>query len=242
MTGSRGLGPEARAAGYWRRVGEDVLHELPGLLGANALCLAWCVPAALLLMIGLTGPAALVLPLTLGPGLAGLATYAGRLARGESAGWWRDSLAGVRARSGACAALIALGLGVAALPVLALRLAATHGLTSATVAVLTVQTLVAVFVVVACVHAGSLVGLYGQSAGAALRNAVILVIRHPVASAGLIGLGLVFVHVAQLFGWGPLVVLPAVLALCAVHHTRRLVEDSGAITPRSSQERTCPLP
>jgi hypothetical protein len=240
MTGHRGLG--TRREGFWRRVGEDVVHELPGLLGANALFLVWCGPVVLLLMTGLTGFAALAALVTLGPGLAGLSTYAGRLARGEAARWWQDSLAGVRARSGTGAALVALGLGATVLPVLALRLAPAHGLTVATAAVLTVQALVAAFLVVVCAHAFGLVGLYGQPAGAALRNAAILVIRHPVASAGLVGLGLLFVHVAQMFGWGPLVVLPAILALCAVHHTRRLAEDVRAITRETLQETTCPLP
>jgi hypothetical protein len=242
MTGSLELERGARVPGYWRRVGEDVWHELPGLLGANALFLAWCTPAVLLVMIGLTVPAALVAPVTIGPGLAGLVTYTGRLAHGEAARWWHDSLAGVRTQSGACAALVALGLSVAVLSGLALRLAAAHGMTVTTVAVLTVQVLVALFVVVACAHAWGLVGLYGQRAGLALRNATILVIGHPVSSAGPVGLGLVFVHVAQLFGWGPLVVLPAILALCAVHHTRRLVEDARAITHETAQETTCPLP
>ena len=241
MTGHRGL-REARASGYWRRVGEDVVHELPGLLGANALFLAWCAPVILLLMTGLTGPAALAALVTLGPGLAGLGTYTGCLARGEAARCWRDSLAGTRARAGTGATLVALGLGAAVLPMLALRLAAVHGLTVATAAVFTVQALFAAFLVVVCAHAFALVGLYGQPAGAALRNAAILVIRHPVASAGLVGLGLLFVYVARMFGWGPLVILPAILALCAVHHTRRLAEDVRAITREALQETTCLLP
>jgi hypothetical protein len=84
--------------------------------------------------------------------------------------------------------------------------------------------------VIACLHAWSLVGLYRQRVGLALRNAGLLVVRHPVSSAGLLGLGLAFVHAAQLFRWGPLVVLPAILALCAAHHTRRLVEGASATT------------
>ena len=84
------------AAGYWRQVGGDLGHELPGLLGANALFLAWGVPVILLLLLGQGDLALLAAPLTLGPGLAGLATYAGRLARNEPARWWRDSLAGSR--------------------------------------------------------------------------------------------------------------------------------------------------
>jgi hypothetical protein len=230
MTESPGLTREAPVAGYWRGVAEDVRYELPGLLGANALFLAWCAPAALLLAVGLWGPAALVAPVTLGPGLAGLATYAGHLARGEPARWWRDSVSGVRAGSKTTAVLVVLGLGAIALPALALRLAVGHGLTAATAAALTAQTLVAAFLVVACLHAWSLVGLYGLRVGLALRNAGLLVLRHPVSSAGLLGLGLLFLHVAQLLRWGPLVVLPAILALCAVRHTRRLVEGASAIT------------
>ena len=242
MTGRLGRERETPEPGYWRQVGEDVVHELPGLLGANALFLAWCAPAALLLAVGLAGTAALVAPVTLGPGLAGLARYVGRLARREHARWWRDSVTGVRTGSRASAILVALGSGAVILPLLALRLAAIHGATTAIVAVLTVQALVAAFVVVACVHAWSLVGLYGQRAGLALRNAMILALSHPVSSCGLIGLGLVLMRVAQLFGWGPLVVLPAVLALCGAHLTRRLVEKAGAITHPALQETTCPPP
>jgi hypothetical protein len=231
MTESPGvMTPEAPAAGYWRGVAEDVRHELPGLLGANALLLVWCAPVAFLLGVGLWMPAALVAPVTLGPGLAGLAMYAGRLARGERARWWSDSIAGVRAGSMTTAVLVVLALGAMGLPALALRLAVDHGLTTGTAAALTAQTLVAAFLVIACVHAWSLVGLYGQRVGLALRNAGLLVIRHPASSAGLLGLGLAFVHVAQLFRWGPLVVLPAILALCAAHHTRRLVEGTSVTT------------
>src|SRR5262249_27055776 len=153
MIGHGGVDREAHASGYWRRVGEDIMHELPGLLGANALFLAWCTPVVLLLMTGLTGTAALAALVTLGPGLAGLGTYTGRLARGKGGRWWRDSLAGVRARSGTGATLVALGLGATVLPILALRLAAVHGLTLATAAILTVQALVAAFLVVVCAHA-----------------------------------------------------------------------------------------
>jgi hypothetical protein len=242
MTESPGVTGDAPVAGYWRGVAEDVRHELPGLLGANALLLAWCAPAALLLGVGLWVPAALMAPVTLGPGLAGLAGYAGRLARGESARWWGDSIAGVRAGSTATAVLVAVGLLAVGLPALALRLAVDHGLSTGTTAALSAQALVAAFLVIACVHAWSLVGLYRQRVGLALRNATLLVVRHPVSSAGLLGLGLAFIHLAQLFRWGPLVVLPAILGLCAVHHTRRLVHETGAITHETPRETTCPLP
>jgi hypothetical protein len=231
---------EMRELGYWRRVGEDIWHELPGLLGANALLLVWCTPTVALAMMGLPVLATLVAPLTLGAGLAGLGTYTGRLAREQGGRWWRDSVAGARARSAACAVLVTLGLGATVLPAMALRLMTAHGTTAMTVAALTGQTVIAVCLVVMCAHGWGLVALYGQPTGVALRNAAVLTISHPLSSAGPFGLGLLFFHVAQLFGWGPLVVLPAILALCAVHHTRRLAEHR-VISLEPSQETTCPL-
>jgi hypothetical protein len=109
--------------------------------------------------------------------------------------------------------------------------------TVGTVAVLAAQVLVAAFVVVACVHAGSLIGLYGQRGPVAFRNALLLSLRHPLSSAGLVGLGLLALHLTHAFRGGPLVIVPALLAVCAVHHTRRLAEDAGAI-----QETTWPPP
>src|SRR5262249_26356354 len=201
-----------------------------------------CVPSAALLLVGLPVLAVIAAPLTIGPGLAGLGTYAGHLARGEGARWWRDSLGGTRARSAACAAVVALGLGATVLPVLTLRLMAAHGATVALTAILTAQTLVAAGVVVACVQAFGLLARYGQPAGMALRNAAVLAIRHPLSCAGPVVLGLIFLHVTLLLGWGPMVVLPAILALSAVHHTRQLVEDASAFVHEPSQETTCPLP
>jgi len=233
---------EMARPGYWRCVADDVRHELPGLLGANALFLVWCTPPLVLAMVGLPALAAIVAPVMIGPGLAGLGAYVGRLARGDGARWWRDSVTGARTRSTACAILMAVTLGAVVLPVMALPLMTVQGATTGTVALFTVQALVAVGLVLTGIHGLGLVALYGQPASTALRNAALLTIRHPLSSAGPIGLGLLFVHVAQLFGWGPLVVLPAVLALCAVHHTRRLVEDVGTITSAASQERPCPLP
>src|SRR5262249_21184775 len=157
------------AIAYWRRVGEDVAHELPGLLGANTLLLLWCAPAGLLLLAGLGRAAALVASLTLGPGLVGLATHAGRLARGEAACWWRASLAGARGRLRAGTALAAIGLALVTGPPLALGLAAAHGPTTALSALLTAQAAGAAFLLSVWIHALSLVGLYGQPAGVALR-------------------------------------------------------------------------
>ena len=210
---------------YWRRVGEDVVHELPGLLGANAVLLLWSAPALLLLLLGLSWAAALAAAVTLGPGLVGLATYAGRLARGQPARWWRDSIAGARDRLGAGTALAVIGLTIVTTPGLALRLAVVHDVTIVLVAILAAQVAVAAFLGMVCVHALSLVGLYGQRAGVALRNAVVLSLRRPASSAGLLALGVLTLHLAELLRWGPLVVMPAILAVCAAHHTLRLVQD-----------------
>ena len=62
--------------------------NLPSLLGANLVFLAWCVPYGLFALVGLPALALAVAPLTVGPGLVALVTAAARLARGEPLGTW----------------------------------------------------------------------------------------------------------------------------------------------------------
>jgi hypothetical protein len=78
-------------------------------------------------------------------------------------------------------------------------------------------------------HAVGLVGLYGQSAPEALRNAMLLALRHPGSTAGVVVAGLAGLALAGLLGGAPLVILPAALVVAATSHTLRLVRiERGA--------------
>jgi hypothetical protein len=207
----------------------DLWRNLAGVLGANTLFVVGCAPALLLLLLGCPGLAGLVAPLTVGPGLAGLATYAGRLAHGAPASFWRDTRRGAAAGFGAGAALV--GLGVAALGGLqwALRLANAGEATLGTLALRVAAGATATALAMAGTHAVGLVGLYRQPAPEALRNALILALRHPGSTAGVVVAGLAGLALTGLLGGAPLVILPAALVVAATSHTLRLVRiERGA--------------
>jgi hypothetical protein len=201
--------------------------SLPSLLGANLVFLAWCLPYGFLALVGLPAPAFAVAPLTVGPGLVGLVTAAARLARGEPLGAWSASLRDARAgfRAGAVFAT-ALLVGWHA-QLAALRLVVDqHGATgvlvmwAAQVAVLVLGALVGV-------HALALVGLHGQGALEATRNAFIVAVRHPGPTVAMLGLVGAAGSLTWMLGGAPLVILPAALALALVSTTQHLIEDGG---------------
>jgi len=204
--------------------------SLPGLLGANLVFLAWCVPYGLLALLGLPALALAVAPLTVGPGLIALVTAAARLARGEPLGAWSAGLRDARAgfRTGAVFAT-ALLLGWHA-QLAALRLVVDpHGATGAVV-MWAAQVAVLVLGALVGVHALALVGLHGQGALEATRNAFVVAVRHPGPTVAMLGLVGAAGSLTWMLGGAPLVILPAALALALVSTTQHLVDGGGPVS------------
>jgi hypothetical protein len=210
-------------------IGLRLWRNLPALLGANLVFLAWCAPYGLLALFGLPALALAVVPLTVGPGAVALVTAAARAVNGEGLGGWSASFRDARGfRTGsvlATALLLAWHAQLVALGAVAAHEAAPAavGLWAAQVAVLILGALVGV-------HALPLVGLYGPGALEATRNGFVLAVRHPgptVATLGLLGAA---GPLTWALGGAPLIVVPAVLAVALVSSTQRLVDIGG---PRS---------
>jgi hypothetical protein len=201
-------------------------HELPGLVGASLVFLAWTVPSSLLAALGLRGAALVMAPLTVGPGLAGLMTYAGRLARGEAARPWGDSLTGARRGGVAGAAHAAAILLAARAAATGLTLAAAPDATPAAVALWTGQAATLACLGMVEVHALGLIGLHGQGPLRAARNGFLLAARAPGVTLGLVSLAGAAGVLSVLLAGGPLVVLPGALAVCGAFTTLALLERS----------------
>lgn len=208
---------------FLHKVWGDCWHNLPGLLGANLLFLLWCAPAALAAILQLDALALALAVAGIGPGLLGLVGYVANLVLDRPASVWRDSLQGFRARYGAGAILA----GIAILALTAHRLAlanAVHaGMPAGAVALWAGQVGVLAVLALAGAHAVSLIGLYGQGLREAFRNALLLALAHPVPSLGMVGAALLGLLAARALAWGPLVVLPALLAVLALNTTLMLV-------------------
>jgi hypothetical protein len=224
----RGAGPAVAALAAPERlaaeIGRQLWDHLPGLLGANLLFLAWCAPAALLALLGLPRAALAVAPFAVGAGLAGLMAYAGGVARGDAGRVWRDSLRGTRAGfaavAGHAATVVLAGWAHAlALETVVAREAAWESvvLWAGQLGVLALLSLVEA-------HAASLIGLYGQGPFAAARNALILSARRPDAALALLAVAAAGWTLTWTLGGAPLIILPAVLAVCAVNVTLRQVD------------------
>jgi hypothetical protein len=108
------------------------------------------------------------------------------------------------------------------------------------VALLVAAGALAALLAMAGVHALGLVGLYRQPAWQALRNALVLALRHPGSTAGVVVAGLAGLALAGLLGGAPLVILPAALVLVATRHTLSLVriERGAASGPLRDPART----
>lgn len=228
MRGGRAgaLGPAASGR-LAVEAGRQLWHELPGLLGANLVFLAWCAPPAILALLGLPLAALLAAPLTVGPGAAGLLACVARLAHGEGAAFWRDSLRGARESFGAGAAHVAVVVLAWQAHALA-WVAMIEGATWGTVGLWASQVSVAILAAMVEVHALPLVALRRQGAFEAARHALALSLAHPGETATVLALGGVAGTLAWALGGAPLVILPAVLAVYAVHNTRRLLGPPGA--------------
>jgi hypothetical protein len=212
------------ASGLARRLWES----LPGLLAANLVFLAWCAPYALLALLGFPALALAVLPVTVGPGAAGLVTAAARMVRRDGPGADRPGLDGRRLRAGA---LLAAALVLAwQAQLAALGAVVAHEGSVATLVLWAAELALLLVAAMVGVHALPLVGLHGQGALEATRNGFVLAARHPgptaTTLAGVVSAGVLAWYLAG----APLIILPAALALFAVSSTDRLSRDGGATT------------
>jgi len=243
MTGR--LDGEARVAeqAFFWKVWADCWPNLAGLLGANLLFLLWCAPSMMAAILPLDGVAVALALVTVGPALIGLFTYAANLVLERRASFWRDSLWGFR--SGFVAGVIVTGLTMLALTAnrLALTKAVASGMPAGAVALWAGQLGILIVLALTGAHTVSLIALYRQGVKEAFRNAVLLTLAHPGPSLGLVGAGVLTALVARALSWGPLVILPALLAVLAVNTTLMLVEqhhhvaeeDDGDDTHRPSR-------
>lgn len=225
MTGPGAAAPSVPAPAVFDAVaqGRRLWESLPALLAANLVFLAWGAPYGLLALLGFPGLALAILPLTVGPGAAGLVTAAGRIVRGEPA---RPATLDLRrGRTGAllaAALLLAWHAHLAALHAVMAHpaSAAAIGLWAAEVALLVLGGMVAV-------HALPLVGLHGQGALAATRNGFVLAARHPGPTAAILVAAIAAGALAWSLAGAPLIILPAAVAMLAVASTERLARQGG---------------
>jgi uncharacterized membrane protein YesL len=209
---------------FLRKVWGECWHNLAGLLGANLLFLLWCAPSALAALLQLDMLALALALVSVGPALLGLVTYAANLIAERPASFWQDSLQGFRARFGAGAILT----GVVILALTAHRLALTNavhaGMPAGAVALWAGQVGILAVLALTGVHVVSLIGLYQQGLREAFRNAILLALAHPAPTLGMVGAAVLSVLGARALSWGPLVILPALLAVLAVNTTLMLVK------------------
>ncbi len=225
MTGPGGAAPSVTppavpvAVAQARRLWES----LPVLLAANLVFLAWGAPYGLLALLGFPGLALAVLPLTVGPGAAGLATAAARIVRGE-----RARPAALDLRRGRTGALLAAALLLAwHAQLAALHAVMAHPASAAAIALWAAQVALLVLGAMVAVHAFPLVGLHGQGAREATRNGFVLAARHPGPTAAILVTAIAAGVLAWSLAGAPLIILPAAVAALAVASTDRLARHGG---------------
>jgi uncharacterized membrane protein YesL len=214
----------AERAFVWK-LWSDCWPNLAGLLGANLLFLIWCAPSMVAAILLLDGVAVALALVTVGPALLGLFTYAANLALERRASVWRDSLWGFRSGFGAGVILTAVAIVALGANRLALTRAEAAGMPAGALALWAGQLGILIVLTLTGVHTLSLLGLYQQGIKEAFRNAVILTLAHPAPTLGLVGTDVLIVQVTRAFNWGPLVIMPALLAVLAVNTTLRLVKQ-----------------
>jgi len=202
----------------------DIWPNLPGLLGANLLFLLWCSPYALFALFGLPELALLVAPVTLGPGAVGLLFYVGKLTRDQPASFWRDSLRGACSRFVPGSLLAAATATALVSHSIAFANAAQAGMTGVPFFLWVGQVLVLLCLALLHVHSFALVSVYGNGLWDAVRNAFILSFAHPIASLAMLSLFVLSYVLIRAIGWGPMIVVPAVIAVFSVNTTVLLVE------------------
>jgi len=205
------------------KVWGDCWHNLAGLLGANLLFLLWCAPSALAAIVQFDALGLALASVSVGPAALGLVCYAANLVLDRPASFWRDSLRGFRARFGTGAILAAVAILALSAHRLALTAAVDAGMSAGAVALWAGQVGVLAVLALAGAHAVSLIGLYGQGLREAFRNALVLALTHPAPSLGMVGAAVLSLLAARALSWGPLVILPALLAVLALNTTLLLV-------------------
>jgi hypothetical protein len=209
---------------FLRKVWGECWHNLAGLLGANLLFLLWCAPATLAALVQLEGLALALTLVTVGPALLGLFTYAANLVLDRPASFWRDSLQGLREGFGAGVLLSGVAMLALGAHQLALTRAVQAGMPAGAVALWAGQVGILAVLALTGVHVVSLIGLYRQGIRGAFRNAILLGLAYPMPTLGVAGAGVLTILGARVLSWGPLVILPALLAVLAVNTTLMLVK------------------
>jgi hypothetical protein len=212
----------AEHAFFWKCWG-DCWPNLAGLLGANLLFLLWCAPSLLAVLLHLDKVAVALALVTVGPALVGLFGYAANLVLERRASFWRDSLRGFRSgfRTGVLAAVVVLVALTAHR--LALTMAIAAGMPAGAVALWAGQLGILLMLTLTGAHTLSLIGLYQQGVLEAFRNALLLTLAHPMPAVGLVGAGVLTLGAARALGGGPLIILPALLAVLTANTTLLLV-------------------
>ena len=203
---------------------EDCWPNLAGLLAANLLFLLWCAPSVVAAMLPLPGAAIALSLVTVGPALLGLFTYTANVALERRASFWRDSLRGFRSGFGPAVMLGGVAIVVLTAHRLSLSQAQAAGMPTGATAFWAGQFGILVILAFTGLHTLSLLALYRQGIKEAFRNAVVLTLAHPAPSLGLMGVIVFTVWMAWALNWGPLIIMPALLALLSVNTTLRLVK------------------
>ena len=208
---------------YVRRLASDLRQHLHRLLAVNLLFTGAALPSSVLFLAGFPLPALLAAVPTVAPAWVALVAYTGTLARGEDAGspWivWRRAFGRMWPRASLLGGLV-IGIGATAWFALTLDLGEASPLRIALrVGVL----LVAAFLAVVLLEAAGVLALYDTSLGHAIRNAVVLVLAHPLPTLALALYGLLLAWLTTLLAFGPGVIVPALFAVCLTHTTLDLV-------------------
>ncbi len=202
----------------------DCWPNLAGLLGANILFLLWCAPSMTAATLGLDGLAVALALVTVGPALLGLFAYVANLVLERRASVWRDSLWGFRSGFGAGVILSTVAILALTAHGLALTKAVAAGMPAGAVALWAGHLGILILLALTGAHTLSLIGLYQQGVKDAFRNAVLLTLAHPAPTLGLVGADVLAVLVTQALSWGPLIIMPALLAVLSLNTTLMAVK------------------
>lgn len=200
---------------YARAVMDDLRDHLPRLFAANLLLIAFALPALALALVLVSLPllAALVAIPMVGPAWCALLActrphHATRDSRPFGVIWYTALRRTFR--RGCALAGLAVGVGIALWVALSVQvgsgaLQATYWIVALVTCALGILLLLA---------ASALIARYDTSVRDALRNAAILVLGHPGAFLALAVFGGTLGWLVVQFSFGPLVIAPALFAVC----------------------------